>query len=177
MAAAGAGGEILLIGTGSQGLKTVTSVLKQMGAAVFEEEELIYLKAAGRLSAASIKTGPYPGFPTDLQSVMMAVMSRARGISTIEEKIFESRFKTANELQKLGAEIVIEEDIAKIQGRPLLKGCEVNAWDLRGGAALVAAGLMAEGTTIIQSCEYIMRGYEDICRDLSGMGACIRYME
>ena len=177
LAAAGAGGEILLTGTGSQGLKTVTSVLKQMGAAVFEEEELIYLKAAGRLSAASIKTGPYPGFPTDLQSVMMAVMSRARGISTIEEKIFESRFKTANELQKLGAEIVIEEDIAKIQGRPLLKGCEVNAWDLRGGAALVAAGLMAEGTTIIQSCEYIMRGYEDICRDLSGMGACIRYME
>ena len=88
LAAAGAGGEILLTGTGSQGLKTVTSVLKQMGAAVFEEEELIYLKAAGRLSAASIKTGPYPGFPTDLQSVMMAVMSRARGISTIEEKIF-----------------------------------------------------------------------------------------
>ena len=65
----------------------------------------------------------------------------------------------------------------KSRAVPLLKGCEVNAWDLRGGAALVAAGLMAEGTTIIQSCEYIMRGYEDICRDLSGMGACIRYME
>ena len=177
LAAAGAGGELLLTGTESAGLLTVTSVLKRMGALVYAEDELIYLKAPERLRAASIKTDPYPGFPTDLQSIMMAVMSRAEGTSIIEEKIFENRFKTAVELEKLGAEIIVEEDIARIVGHTRLKGAHVEAKDLRGGAALVAAAMMAEGTTIVGSCEYIMRGYEDICRDLSGMGACIRYVE
>ncbi|WP_125142731.1 UDP-N-acetylglucosamine 1-carboxyvinyltransferase [Clostridium transplantifaecale] len=177
LAAAGAGGELLLTGTESAGLLTVTTVLKRMGALVYAEDELIYVKAPERLQASSIKTDPYPGFPTDLQSIMMAVMSRAEGTSIIEEKIFENRFKTAVELEKLGAEIIVEEDIARIVGHTHLKGSHVEAKDLRGGAALVAAGMMAEGTTIVSSCEYIMRGYEDICRDLSGMGACIRYVE
>lgn len=175
LAAAGAGGELLLTGIESRGLNTVTRVLKEMGASVYVEEELIYLKAVNRLQAASLKTGPYPGFPTDLQSVMMAVMSRAQGISSIEEKIFENRFRTASELKKLGADIVIEDDIARIKGGQVLKGNRVEAQDLRGGAALVTAGLMAEGVTTIGCCDYIMRGYEDICRDLSMIGADIHY--
>lgn len=177
LAAAGAGGELLLTGIESRGLQTVTRVLSEMGASVYEEEELIFLKAVNRLTATSVKTGPYPGFPTDLQSVMMAVMSRAKGISSIEEKIFENRFRTATELEKLGADIVIEKDIARITGRTRLTGSRVEAKDLRGGAALVTAGLMAQGITTIGCCDYIMRGYEDICRDLSQIGADIHYTD
>lgn len=176
LAAAAAQGELLLTGLEVRGLSAVTEALRRMGAILYEEEQLLYMKSCGRLQAIAIKTDPYPGFPTDLQSVMMAAMSLANGVSTIEEKIFENRFKTAGELKKLGALIETREETATILGRANLLGASVEAQDLRGGAALVAAALRAEGTTTIGSCDYILRGYEDICRDLTGVGAAIRYL-
>lgn len=177
MAAAGTGGEVLITGICPGQLLEVTNSLKQMGASLYEEKGLIYLKAGGRLKSISIKTEPYPGFPTDLQSMMMVAMSLADGVSLVEEKVFESRFKTAGELLRLGARIEIQKDKAFVFGVGRLNGAAVRAFDLRGGAALVSAGLAANGVTRISGCEYIMRGYEDICRDLKGLGADIRYVE
>ena len=176
MAAAGAGGEALVTGIESGQLREVSEDLRRMGAVVYEEEDLIYLKSEGRLKSLSVKTGPYPGFPTDLQSMMMVLMSLAGGGGTIEETIFENRFKTALELEKLGARIKTEDKKAYIYGPASLKGTWVEASDLRGGAALVSAGLSAEGITRIKNCGYIERGYEDICEDLKSLGAGIRYI-
>lgn len=174
-AAAGAMGEVLLTGIRPSELTDVTSSLRAMGAEVFEEEELLYLKITKQLKGISVKTGPYPGFPTDLQSMMMVMLSLSDNGGMIEETIFENRFKTAGELIKLGAGIEIHKDKAHISGNRKLRGAIVEAGDLRGGAALVCAGLSAEGNTRITGCEHIYRGYEDICRDLRGLGADIRY--
>ena len=122
-------------------------------------------------------TGPHPGFPTDLQSVLMAVLSVADGESAVRETVFESRFATAGELAKLGADIRLDCDTARIRGRERLYGASVEAKDLRGGAALAVAGLLADGVTRIGGCKYIVRGYEDICRDLAGLGASIAWRQ
>lgn len=177
LSAAAAGGELLLTGLDIRELSSVTDILRRMGTVLYEEEELLYLKSCGRLRAVSVRTGPYPAFPTDLQSVIMAAMSVADGVSAVEERVFENRFRTAGQLKKLGALIQTKEETATILGREKLSGAFVEAQDLRGGAALVAAGLCADGVTTIGCCEHIERGYEDICRDLAGIGAAIRYVQ
>ena len=121
-----------------------------------------------------VETRPYPGFPTDLQSPLLTLLSIAEGTGGICETIFEGRFATAGQLRKMGAQIVIEDRRAQVTGVYPLRGASVDAMDLRGGAALVAAGLAAEGTTVIGSCGHIFRGYEDICGDLRSLGAEIR---
>lgn len=176
-AAAGAGGEILLTGIRSRDLSQAADALCKMGAVIYQEEDLIYLKAPRHLKAVSVVTGPFPEFPTDLQSVIMAVMSLCEGVSRIEETVFENRFHTAGELNRLGAEIETDGCRARITGRRRLTGTRVEAGDLRGGAALVAAGLAAEGITVVSGCRHIRRGYEDICRDLRALGAEIRLIE
>ncbi|MFR0076153.1 MAG: hypothetical protein ACLRVB_00920 [Blautia sp.] len=120
-----------------------------------------------------METEEYPGFPTDLQSPMMAVLSVADGESRICENIFEDRFKTARELVKMRASIWLDGRNAWIQGRKSLQGATVEAKELRGGAALVLAGLAAEGETIVTGSAYIERGYERICEDLAGLGGRI----
>jgi UDP-N-acetylglucosamine 1-carboxyvinyltransferase len=121
-----------------------------------------------------LSTAPYPGFPTDLQSQMMAVMACHVETGIIIENIFENRLQTAEMLNSMGADIqILNNRMALITGVNGLKGCTVEAGDLRGGAALVIAGLMAEGTTRIWGIEYIKRGYEDICRDFSQLGVNI----
>lgn len=120
-----------------------------------------------------LKTEVYPGFPTDLQSPLMAVLAAVPGESHIREQIFEDRFKAAEELNRMGAEIAVVGRDARICGRKGLRGCTVCAEELRGGAALVIAGLAAQGETIVRGCSYISRGYEHICEDLSLMGADI----
>lgn len=122
-------------------------------------------------AVANIKTAVYPGFPTDLQSAFMAAFTLADGCSIIEENIFESRFKIVPELRKMGADIHVMGNRAMICGVPALTGCKVKAMELRGGAALVLAGLAASGTTIVENRQFIERGYEDICRDLKALGA------
>ena len=124
-----------------------------------------------------IRTAPYPGFPTDLQSPLMAVCARADGQSRIWETVFESRFRTAQELQKMGAEIFVQGNLATIKGKARLHAASLRAPDLRGGAALVVAALFAEGISEISGLEYISRGYEDIGADLCLLGANIRRHE
>ena len=177
LSAVSAGGELLLTGFETSGLRAVTTSLRRMGATVYEEEELIYIRSMARPEPLSVKTGPYPAFPTDLQSVMMAVLCLARGESSLEETVFENRLGTAQELKKMGARIDCDEKKAFIFGVSCLSGTRVEAADLRGGAALITAALGAEGITRIGGCAHILRGYEDICRDLKKVGVHIRMRE
>lgn len=172
-----AGGEITLNGVNPDHLTAVMECAIRMGAGIRRYEDSITAVMEGRPYGYSVVTGPYPEFPTDLQSPMMAVMASGEGVSRIEETIFEGRFATAKELQKLGADIIIEDNRAVIRGLCPLSGGQVAAQDLRGGAALVVAGLAAEGVTVVSGCGHIERGYEDICRDLESLGAVIRGME
>ena len=142
-----------------------------MGNLVRPDRQGIWLRSDGRPNGINLKTEPYPGFPTDLQSPFMAVLSTARGRSCIEENVFEARYETAGELKKMGADIEIKERSAYIEGRYPLYGTKTEAKDLRGGAALVIAGLAAEGMTEVTGCHHMERGYEEICRDLQMLGA------
>ncbi|MGF7144793.1 UDP-N-acetylglucosamine 1-carboxyvinyltransferase [Anaerotaenia torta] len=177
-AIAGAGGEALLINAPAGHLESTIHTLREIGCAIDTTQDTIKVCMKKRAKALDmLKTQPYPGFPTDMQSQMMSVLCLADGESIIMEEIFESRFQTVEELQKMGALIRIEDENKKavITGVKELKGATVEARDLRGGAALVIAGLCAQGTTIIRDATSIERGYENICRDLELLGAEIRY--
>ena len=159
-------------------LDSVIRNLRKVGCKIEVSEDRVKMNSKQRLLPLEVlKTQPYPGFPTDMQSQMMTVLCLAEGKSTIVEEIFESRYQNVNELKKMGALISLEAagNKAIIAGVNKLHGAIVEAHDLRGGAALVIAGLAAEGTTIVREATYIERGYEDICRDLSILGANIIY--
>lgn len=170
-AASIAGGEVFLRGGIPSHLSAVLPRLQEMGNLVRPDRQGIWLRSEGRPNGINLKTEPYPGFPTDLQSPFMAVLSTARGRSCIEENVFEARYETAGELKKMGADIEIKERSAYIEGRYPLYGTKTEAKDLRGGAALVIAGLAAEGMTEVTGCHHMERGYEEICRDLQMLGA------
>ncbi|MBO5199399.1 MAG: UDP-N-acetylglucosamine 1-carboxyvinyltransferase [Lachnospiraceae bacterium] len=172
-AAAGTHGEVRLRGVRIEELGSLLPLLEEMGCGVWADEEAgcVELWSKGKLKSAEVITKPYPGFPTDMQSQMLALFCRAEGISRVSETIFENRFHAAGELGKLGAKIQVEENTAIVTGAPL-SGGTVTAADLRGGAALVLAGLFAKGTTTVCDPQnYIGRGYEDIVRDLQRLGA------
>lgn len=172
-----AGGEAVLEGICPEELIAPSLTARKMGAKLEPFKDGLKVLMEKRPLAVSLTTGPYPDFPTDLQSQTMAVMAGAKGLSRMKETIFEDRFGAARELSKLGADIVIEGKQAVIRGRRPLKGAVVTAGDLRGGAALVVAGLSCEGITRIEDCFHIERGYEDICGDLKSLGAGIRGIE
>lgn len=172
-----AGGDISLKEVLPEQLEEPLKLFKQAGATVKREKERLSISMEGRPKPLKISTGPYPGFPTDMQSLFMAFLSIAEGESHIEEKVFEDRFGTAASLVKMRADITCKEKIAVIKGVPRLTGTRVKALDLRGGAALVTAALGAEGSTIIEDCYHIKRGYEDICRDLQVLGGRVCWME
>lgn len=169
-----AGGEAVLKRSSPGHLEEVIRTMGTMGARIRVSGGDMEIKADGRPKAAAIETGPYPGFPTDLQSMMLVLLALGEGEGRLKETVFEGRFATAKELHKMGAEIIIEGKEAHVVGGHSLKGAQVAAKDLRGGAALVVAGLAAQGQTRITDCRHILRGYEDICRDLSCLGADIR---
>ena len=178
MAAACTGGSLCVSGCSRESLGAAAEVLRQMGAQVQNQEKRWAVAVRERLKGVPyIETRPYPEFPTDLQSPLMTALSVASGRSRIRETIFENRFSTAWELQKMGARIRVEGNLACIDGVRRLRGARIQAPDLRGGAALVLAGLQAEGITRIERTEYIERGYEDICRDLGSVGARIRVVQ
>ena len=158
-------------------LSSVLELYQKMGNFVKVYQDAIFLDASKRkyLEALNVTTEPYPGFPTDMQSQVMSLMTIANGKSEIIENVFEDRFKTAAELNKMGAEITIEENPkrALIQGVKQLSKAEVIAPDLRGGAALVIAALQAEGETKIENAFYIERGYEDIAGTLRDLGGIV----
>lgn len=146
-----------------------------MGALCQVTGEGLYVQSLGELvSPGMVRTGVYPGFPTDMQSVALAVSTMAEGETRIEELIFENRFRVAGPLRRMGAEIrQIGPHSLWVGGGAHLRGERVEACELRGGAALVVAGLMAEEETVVTGCEYIERGYENICKDLRELGARI----
>lgn len=173
-AASIAGGDIRLWGVRPEHMSSVLPEFEKLGNRIEQTADSLRICAGARPCPIHLETGPYPGFPTDLQSPMMALLSTACGDSSLRENVFEGRYETVKELQKLGAEIIIKENTAFLRGCYPLKGADVAARDLRGGAALIVAGLAAEGETVVSGCHHIMRGYEDICRDLQKVGAEIR---
>jgi UDP-N-acetylglucosamine 1-carboxyvinyltransferase len=177
-AAAITGGEVRLTGTSMGYLDSVVDKLMDAGCEVTGEKspqfEAITLRAPKKLSAVSIRTAPYPAFPTDMQAQFMTINTVAEGASVIRETIFENRFMHAVELQRLGADIKIDGNTAVVRGVARLDGATVMATDLRASAGLVLAGLVAEGETTIERIYHLDRGYEHIERKLSQLGATIR---
>lgn len=154
-------------------VKPVTAKLTEMGAIVTERENSILVDAQRPLSSANIKTLPFPGFPTDMQAQFSALLCETEGTGIIVETVFENRFLHIGELNRMGANIRIDGRSSVIEGSKKLSGSKVTAFDLRGGASLVLAGLCAAGETEISGVEHLERGYENLCGKLSGLGANI----
>ncbi len=177
IAAAATGGDVTLQSVVPEHLKPVTAKLKEMGAEITESEKSIRVRANERLNPIDIKTMPYPGFPTDMQSQMMTAMCVAKGTSIATETVFENRFMHINELKLMGAKIKVDGRSAIIEGCEKLSGARVKATDLRAGAALAIAGLCAEGATEISDVYHIDRGYITIEKKLQKLGAPIKRIE
>jgi len=174
MAVAMAGGDVLLQNTRPELLQSALDVLVQAGTTVTPTNEGIRIARNGAgLSAVDVTTAPFPGFPTDLQAQLMALMTRAKGTSRITETIFENRFMHVQELARLGARIKLDGDTATIEGVDRLKGAPVMATDLRASVSLVIAGLAAEGETIVNRVYHLDRGFEKLEEKLSACGAAV----
>ena len=173
-AAAVTGGDIRLTGTSAAYLDAVIDKLMDAGCVIEFSRDLIRLKAPPRLTAVSIRTAPYPAFPTDMQAQFMAVNAVAEGTAVIRETIFENRFMHAVELIRLGADIAIDGNTAVVKGRPQLNGATVMATDLRASASLVIAGLVARGETLVDRIYHLDRGYERLEEKLTALGAKVR---
>jgi UDP-N-acetylglucosamine 1-carboxyvinyltransferase len=173
-AAAATGGSVRLTGTSTSYLDAVIDKLMDAGCEVVAERDAIRLSAPPRLAAVSLRTSPYPAFPTDMQAQFMAINCVANGVAMIRETIFENRFMHAVELQRLGADIRIDGNTAVVQGVAQLQGATVMATDLRASASLVVAGLVAEGETLIERIYHLDRGYEHLDTKLSALGAKVR---
>ena len=171
------GGKIKLNNVIPDHISPVLNKLEECGCKVKKEKRTVFLEAPKRLKAVDIKTMPYPGFPTDMQSVFASMLTVSRGTSIVVENIFENRYKYMSELKKMGAKITIEGKTAVIKGVRKLSGTKVMSTDLRGGAALVTAGLVAKGKTEITNIEYILRGYEGLDKKLRNLGANIEIKE
>jgi len=167
------GGEILLTDVNIENISPILHKLEECGAKIITEKNSVNLKAPKRLKATDIKTMPYPGFPTDMQSVFASMLTVAKGTSMVVENIFENRYKYINELKRMGAKITIEGKVAVIKGARKLIAADVNATDLRGGAAMCTAALAAKGTSRIGNITHILRGYEKLDKKLSNLGANI----
>ncbi|MDF9407021.1 UDP-N-acetylglucosamine 1-carboxyvinyltransferase [Pelotomaculum isophthalicicum JI] len=171
VAAAATGGDVILENLIPTHLEPLSAKLREANVDVYEEEDTLRVLAGKPLQPIDIKTMPYPGFPTDMQSQLMAMLSIVPGTSMIVENIFENRFMVANELKRMGARIKIEGRMAVIEGVPALHGAQVKATDLRSGAALIVAGLLANGDTEISNAVYIDRGYHNLEAKLNSLGA------
>ena len=177
VAAAITGGDVLLKNVLYEHLKPLIAKLKEAGVAIEQDVDQMRVTASGGLRAVDIKTLPYPGFPTDMQAQFMALMSVADGSSVVSETVFENRFMHVDELKRMGANIRVDGRIAMLDGVKKLTGCPVTATDLRAGAALVLAGLAAEGRTEIGAVYHIDRGYDRLVDKLQGLGADISRRE
>ena len=173
VACAAAGGEVRIKNVIPRHLESISAKLREMGVTVIADEDSVIVRSSGKLRRVNIKTMPYPGFPTDMQPQFAAALCCANGRSVITEGIYDNRFKYMTELRKMGAQVDVDGRTAAIDGVEKLCGAEVAACDLRAGAAMVIAGLMAEGTTKIEDIHYIERGYEDFVGKLRGLGADI----
>lgn len=172
-AAAATNGDVIVKNVIPKHLESLSAKLVEIGCTVEEYDEAVRVIATNKKVATQVNTMPYPGFPTDMQPQMAVVLSTCEGTSIVTENIFENRFKYVDELSRMGANIKVEANVAIITGVNGLKGSYVSAPDLRAGAALVIAGMMAQGYTIVEDIKYIQRGYEDFEVKLRGLGASI----
>jgi UDP-N-acetylglucosamine 1-carboxyvinyltransferase len=173
-AAAATGGRVLVKNIIPKHMECITNKLEEMGVEITEFDDSVLVDARNPIKKTNIKTMPYPGFPTDMQPQMCTVMLRAEGTSKINEGVWDSRFKYTEELIRMGAEISVAGKVATVVGGGQLLGAPVRACDLRAGAAMVIAGLMAKGTTTIEDIDHIRRGYERIVEKFASLGADIR---
>lgn len=173
VAAALTGGDVTMSHVIPEHLTPLWRKLSEMGAVVELGSTTVRVSAAGALRAASLRTGPHPGFPTDLQPLMLALMTQARGCSTLVETVFENRLRHALELRRMGANVLTDGRMAVIYGPTPLEGAVVEATDLRAGAALMVAGLAAQGRTTVLGAEMVARGYQDWAQRLQSLGASV----
>ena len=174
VAAAAASGNVWVENVIPKHLESISAKLQEIGVKVEERGDTIRVVRSGKIKKCNIKTMPHPGFPTDMQPQIAALLSTADGTSIINESVWDNRFKYTDELGKMGANISVDGKIAVINGIKELVGAPVKAIDLRAGAAMVVAGLCAKGVTSIENIHYIERGYENIVDKLSGIGADIK---
>ena len=173
VAAATTGGEVLITNIIPKHLEGISAKLRETGTFIEEYEEAILVRGPEKLRRINLKTMPYPGFPTDMQPQFGVLLCQANGTSVITEGIYDNRFKYVNELRKMGAEIQVDGRVCVIDGGRRLSGAPVHACDLRAGAAMVIAGMIADGTTVIDDVHYIERGYERFVEKLNALGADI----
>ncbi len=177
-AAAAAGGNVLVQNVIPKHMECITTKLQEMGVRVTNYDDAIRIRSDGRLRYTTVKTRPYPGFPTDMQAQICVCMALASGVSKLTESVYETRFfGYCSELTSMGADILINGKTAIVTGREKLHGAAVRTHDLRAGAALVIAGLAAEGTTHVENIHFIERGYERLVEKLTALGADIRKIE
>ena len=176
-AAAAAGGDVLVQNVIPKHMECISAKLREMGAKVTEYDDAIRVVRTGNLRRANVKTMPYPGFPTDMQSQIAVCMVLAKGTSIITESIYDTRFRYCAELNRMGASIQVDTKVAVIDGVEKLHGCSVKACDLRAGAAMVIAGLTASDVTVVEDAHFIERGYENMIDKLRGLGADIKRIE
>lgn len=175
--AAGTKGKIKITNVKPEHIKIITKTLSDMGCKIQAQKNSILLEAPKKLKSVNIETMPYPGFPTDMQSIFLSIIAISKGTSEIMENIFESRYKCVDELKKMGAKIKIEDRKAIIKGKRKLHASKVKSTDLRGGAALIVAATIAKGKTEIKDVNYILRGYENIDEKLKKIGVNILLKE
>lgn len=173
-AVAAAGGEVLIKNVIPKHLECITAKLCEMGAEIEERDDAVLIRRMGPLQRVNIKTMPYPGFPTDMQPQIAAVLCLAEGTSVITEGVWDNRYRYVDEFKRMGAHIQVDGKVAVIEGVEHLTGAPIQACDLRAGAAMVIAGLAAHGVTEIDRVYHIERGYEDIVGKLTGCGADIQ---
>ena len=177
-AVAATGGELLLKNVIPKHMDCISAKLMEMGVTVEEEDDTLLVRRTGPLLKANVKTLPYPGFPTDMQPQITAVLALAEGTSLVTEGVYgANRFKYVDELKRLGAHIQVDGKVAVVEGVHQLVGAPIQACDLRAGAALVIAGLAAQGKTELRHIQYIERGYEDLVGKLRAVGADISLVE
>jgi len=172
--AAATGGDVLIKNVIPKHLESITDKLLQAGVEVLEYDDSIRIRRSNPLKKVNVKTLPHPGFPTDMQPQMTALLSLAQGTSIVTEGVWDNRFKYVDELARMGAKIQVDGKVAVVEGVAQLSGAPVKATDLRAGAALLQAALCAHGTSVLEDIHYIERGYEDIIPKLQNLGANIK---
>ena len=176
-AVAATGGQLLIKNVIPKHMECISSKLQEMGVIIEEHDDALLVRRSEPLQRTNVKTLPYPGFPTDMQPQITVVLSLAEGTSIVTEGVWDNRFKYVGELKRLGAQIQVDGRVAVVEGVGRLEGAPIQACDLRAGAALVIAGLAAQGTTTLGSVQYIERGYEDMVGKLRAVGADIELVD
>ncbi|MDD6727871.1 MAG: UDP-N-acetylglucosamine 1-carboxyvinyltransferase [Eubacteriales bacterium] len=177
VAAAACGGDVLVKNVIPKHLESISAKLEEVGAEIIEYDDAVRVTRFKPLTGCNVKTMPHPGFPTDMQPQMAALLSIAKGTSILSESVWDNRFQYVGQLLRMGADIQVDGKVAVIKGVDKLAGVAVKATDLRAGAAMIIAGLTAEGKTVVEDIQFIDRGYEDVCEKFGSLGADIRRVE